>query len=73
MLEQKAGYYQQLMTDKPEAYAAKLNAAKLYAGSRAVERRNKKKKKKPPCPGSVHGPGLPCTVPGCNSIWCASR
>jgi hypothetical protein len=68
-LEQRNERYQQLKTEQPKAYAAALNAGK----NRAAERRKKKKKKKPPCPGSVHGPGQPCTVPGCDSIWCDSK
>jgi hypothetical protein len=47
------------------------NTARAVQSSR--ERRKKKKKKKPPCPGSVHGPGQPCAVPGCDSIWCDSK
>jgi hypothetical protein len=62
-LDRLAEWYQQLKTDKPKAYAAKLNAA--------VSRKKKKKEKKPPCPGSVHGLALPCTE--CDSIWCRSK
>jgi hypothetical protein len=70
MLEQRNEQYQQLKTEQPKAYAAVLNAEK----NRSAERRKKKKKKKkPPCPGSVHDPGQPCTVPGCDSIWCPSK
>jgi hypothetical protein len=61
--EQKVERYRQLKTDKPKAYAAKLDVA-------AVSRK-KKKEKKPPCPGSVHGLVLPCTE--CSTIWCRSK
>jgi hypothetical protein len=63
MLDQKAGWYQQLKTDKPKVYAAKLNAA-------AVSRKKKKKKQETACPGSVHGLAQPCTE--CKSICCYS-
>jgi hypothetical protein len=72
--KQKAEQYQQLKTEQPKAYAAMLEQRAPDDTRRAAERRKKKKKKKkPPCPGSVHGPGQPCTVPGCNSVWCDSR
>ena len=70
---QKAEQYQQLKTEQPKAYAAMLEHQRPGDTRRAAERRKKKKKKKPPCPGSVHGPGQPCTVPGCDSIWCPSK
>ena len=62
---QKAEQYQQLKTEQPVAYAARLNAA-AYA---AAESRKKKKKKKQEtaCPGSVHGLAQPFTE--CKSIW----
>jgi hypothetical protein len=65
-LEQRNEQRQQLKTEQPKAYAAVLNSA-------AERRKKNKKKKQPPCPGSVHGPGQPCTVPGCDSIWCPSK
>jgi hypothetical protein len=70
--KQKVEQYQQHKTEQPKAYAALLERQAPGDNRRAAERR-KKKKKKPPCPGSVHGPGQPCTAPGCNSVWCHSK
>ena len=61
---QEVGWYQQLKTEQPGAYAAKLNAA-------ASRKKKKKKKQETACPGSVHGRLQPCTE--CKSIWCHSK